>query len=138
MNPLSSFTYYRRHKRRALMLTALLALAVMGLYLLVGLMQESFITPDYTLSGYLRKFSLVQPDLGTTLDPAIAAQIRTHPDVTRVLPQNNVEIGVPGVGGLPFYFRLLGLQETDIATVLAQSGVILVEGHLPQHVKKWD
>jgi ABC-type lipoprotein release transport system permease subunit len=132
MNPLSPFTYYSRHKRQALMLTALMALAVIGLYLLVGLMQESYITPDYTINRYLSNFSLVQPDLGTTLDPAVAAQIRTHPGVAQVLPQNNVEIGVPNVGGLVFYFRLLGLQEADVDTVLAQSSVALVEGQLPQ------
>ena len=132
MNPLSIFIYYHRHKRQAFMLTALMALAVIGLYLLVGLMQESYITPNYTINRYLSNFSLVQPDLGTTLDPAAAAQIRTHPDVAQVLPQNNVEIGVPNVGGLVFYFRLLGLQEADVDTVLAQSGVTLVEGQLPQ------
>ncbi|MFC1975171.1 FtsX-like permease family protein [Chloroflexota bacterium] len=132
MNPLSPLVYYRRHKRRALMLAGLLALAVMGLYLLVGLMQESYITPESTINRYLSKFSLVQPDLGTTLDPAVAAQIRAHPDMAQVLPQNNVEIAVPNVGGLAFYFRLLGLQEADVDTVLAQSGVALSEGQLPQ------
>jgi ABC-type lipoprotein release transport system permease subunit len=132
MNPLSPLIYYRRHKRRALMLTALMALAVIGLYLLVGLFQESYITPDYTINRYLSNFSLVQPELGTTLDPAVAAQIRTHSGVAQVLPQNNVEIAVPNVGGLVFYFRLLGLQEADVDAVLAQSSVALVEGQLPQ------
>jgi ABC-type lipoprotein release transport system permease subunit len=132
MSPLSPFTYYRRHKRQALMLTALMALAVMGLYLLIGLIQESYITPEYTINRYLSNFSLVQSDVGTTLDPAVAAQIRTHPSVAQVLPQNNVEITVPNVGGLGFYFRLLGLQEADMNTVLAQSSVALVEGQLPQ------
>ena len=81
MDPLSLFTYYRRHKRRALMLTALLALAVMGLYLVFGLLQETYITPLYTINQYLSKFSLVQPELGATLDPAVVTQIRAHPDV---------------------------------------------------------
>jgi ABC-type lipoprotein release transport system permease subunit len=132
MNPLSPFTYYRRHKRRALMLTAFLALAVMGLYLLIGLLQETYLTPVYTINQYLSKFSLVQPDLANTLDPAVAAQIRAHPDVAQVLPQNNMEIAVPNVGGDYFPFRLIGLQEADVATVLAQCGVTLIEGQLPQ------
>jgi ABC-type antimicrobial peptide transport system permease subunit len=131
MNPLSPLIYYRRHKGRALMLTALLALAVTGLYLLIGLMQESYVTPNFTINQYLSKFSLVQPDI-LTLDPAIAAQIRTHPGVAHVLPQNDVEITVPNVGGLGFYFRLLGLQEADVDTVLAQSDVTLIKGQLPQ------
>jgi len=132
MNPLSTFTYYRRHKRRALMLTALLALAVMGLYLVFGLLQETYITPLYTINRYLSKFSLVQPDLGTTPDPTVVAQIRAHPDVALVLPQNNVEIAVPNAGGVDTLFRLIGLQEADVATVLAQCGVTLIEGQLPR------
>ena len=132
MNPLSPFSYYRRHKRRALMLAGLLALAVTGLYLLVGLMQETYVTPNLTIGRYLTKFSLVQPDRENALDPTVAAQIRTHPDVAQVLPQNNVEILVPSVGGLSFEFRLLGLQETDVTEVLAHSNVALVKGQLPQ------
>ncbi len=131
MNPLSPLTYYRRHKLQALILTALMALAIMGLYLLIGLMQESYVTPEYTINRYLNNFSLVQSAVNA-LDPAVAAQIRTHPDVAQVLPQNNVQIAVPNVGGLAFSLRLLGLQEADVATVLAQSGVRLIEGQLPQ------
>jgi ABC-type antimicrobial peptide transport system permease subunit len=132
MNPLSPLTYYLRHKRRALMLIGLLALGVTGLYLLVGLMQESFIVPIYTTSQYLATFSLVQSDLANTLDPAVVAQIRAHPDVDQVLPQNNVEVMVSNVGGVFFYFRLIGLQEGDTATVLDRCGTALVEGQLPQ------
>ncbi len=132
MNPLSPTTFYRRHKRQALLLTVLMALAVTGLYLFIGLFRESYVVPDYTINRYLRKFSLVQPDLANTLDPVVVAQIRTHPDVAQVLPQNNVEIAVPNVGGLAFYFRLFGLQEADMGTVLTQSGVTLSEGQLPQ------
>ncbi len=129
-NPLSPFTYYRRHKRRAFTLTALLALTVMGLYLVFGLLQETYITPIYTINRYLSKFSLVQPDLAATLEPAVVTQIRARPDVARVLPQNNVEIAVPT--GVDTPFRLIGLQEADMATVLAQCGVTLLEGQLPR------
>jgi ABC-type lipoprotein release transport system permease subunit len=130
MNPLSPFTYYRRHKRRASMLTALLALTVMGLYLVFGLLQETYITPVFTINRYLSKFSLVQPDLAATLEPAVVTQIRAHPDVARVLAQNNVEIAVPL--GVDTSFRLIGLQEADVPAVLAQCGVTLIEGQLPQ------
>jgi ABC-type lipoprotein release transport system permease subunit len=132
MNPLSPFTYYRRHKRRAVLLVMLMALAVAGLYLLVGLMQETYLTPRSTINRYLSKFSLVQPAPGTALDPALAARIRAHPDVTGVLPENNLDILVQNVGGLAFPFRLIGLQEADAAAVLARSGVTLAEGRLPQ------
>jgi hypothetical protein len=49
MNPLSTLIYYRRHKRQALMLTALLALAVTGLYLVFGLLQETYIAIAHNL-----------------------------------------------------------------------------------------
>ena len=114
------------------MLIGLLALGVVGLYLLVGLMQESFIVPIYTTNQYLSKFSLVQSDLANTLDPTTVAQIRAHPDVDQVLPQNNVEIMVSNVGGVFFYFRLIGLQEGDTAAVLDRCGTALVEGQPPQ------
>ena len=128
MNPLSPLTYYRRHKRQAALLMAFMALAVMGLYLFIGLEQESFFTAWRLMNRYLSKFSLVEPDLTKTLDPAVVAQIRTHPDVAQVLPQNSVEIQVPNTGGASLPFRLLGLQEADVATVLAQSGVTLKAG----------
>jgi ABC-type lipoprotein release transport system permease subunit len=132
MNPLSPFTYYRRHKRRALLLITLLTLAVTGIYLLVGLMQETYVTPLHTINRYLRKFSLVQPDRGNTLDPGVIAQIRANPDVAQVLPQNDLEMAMPNAGGVSTPFRLIGLQEADVATVLAHSNVTLVEGQLPQ------
>jgi len=128
MNPLSPFTYYFRHKRLALMLIAFQALAVTGLYLLVGLMRESYIAPYYTMDRYLSKFSLVQPDQGNALDPAVSERIRANPDVDRIVPQINVEITVPNVGGMFFPFRLLGLQEADAPAVLKRSNVTLKEG----------
>jgi ABC-type lipoprotein release transport system permease subunit len=132
LNPLSPFTYYRRHKRGTLMLTGLLTLAVTGLYLLVGLMHGTYVAPMYTYSRHLRKFSLVQPAGTGTLDPAVVAQIRTHPDVAQVLPQYNVIILTTSVGGTFAPCRLMGLQEEDMAKVLSHSGIVLVEGQLPQ------
>ena len=41
MNPLSPFTYYRRHKRRVLLLTALMALAGLN-YIFVTQRQAEF------------------------------------------------------------------------------------------------
>lgn len=131
MNPLSPVSYYRRHKRRSLLLTMLLALAVMGLYLVISVLLETFITPLYTVNRYLSNFSLVQPDMGA-LDPAVVARIRSNPEVALVLPQNHVEIAVPNAGGVDTPFRLIGLQEADVAAVLAQSAVTLAEGQLPR------
>lgn len=132
MNPLSAWTFYRRHKLRAGLLLALIGLMVMGMYLLPGLALETFFTPTYILNLYLGKFSLVQPELEKELDPAVVSQIRSHPDVAQVLLQNNLRIEIPSVGGFDADFRLIGLQEADIATVMAHSGVTLKEGQMLQ------
>jgi ABC-type lipoprotein release transport system permease subunit len=130
MNPLSTLSYYRRHKRQALMLVGLISLTVTGLYLVFSLLQETYITPLYTINRYLSRFSLVQPEPGTTLDPAVVTQIGAHPDVAQLLPQNNVEIAIPS--GVDTFFRFIGLQDADMVTVLTQCDVQLVEGQLPQ------
>jgi ABC-type lipoprotein release transport system permease subunit len=130
MNPFSIFTYYRRHKRQTLMLVGLIALSVTGLYLVFSLLQETYITPLFTINRYLSRFSLVQAEPGTTLDPAVITQINASPDVAQVLPQYNVEIAIPS--GVDTLFRLIGLRDADMTAVLAQCGVRIVEGHLPE------
>jgi putative ABC transport system permease protein len=132
MNPLSPLTYFLRHKGQSLLLTAVLALAVMGLYLFIGLAEETYIIPAYTINRYLDKFNLVQPDLVPSLATNVVARIRANPDVSQVLPQNDVKIKVANVGGANFLFRLIGLEEMDVATILSQCGVTLKEGQLPQ------
>jgi ABC-type lipoprotein release transport system permease subunit len=132
MNPLSPFIYSLRHARLTLALAAILALTVAGLYLFIGLAQETYIAPAYVISRYLSKFSLVQPNEAQTLDPDTAARILASPDVARVLPQNDLRIKVTNIGGANFPFRLIGLKEGDMGAVLAQSGVTLKEGRLPR------
>ena len=132
MNPLSPYTYTRRNKAQSVMLVALIALAVAGVYLLAGLMRDSYVTPDYTINRYLSKFSVVQSATTGALDPSVRAQISEHPAVAQIVPQKNIEISVPNIGGLIFFFRLFGLQAADLEMVLDQSGVSLAEGTLPQ------
>lgn len=132
MNPLFPLTYYRRHKSLTLMLTALFALTIMGVYMFFGLAQETYIEPAYAINAYLTKFSLVQPELVPALDPDSVARIRANPDVAQMLPFNNVNIKVPNIGGDNILFHLIGLREADVETVLTQSGVTLKEGRLPQ------
>ncbi|MBN2085527.1 MAG: hypothetical protein JW748_09925, partial [Anaerolineales bacterium] len=132
MNPLSPITYFLRHKRLSLMLTAVLAMTVAGLYLFIGLAQETYIEPAFMISRYLTKFSLVQPNEVPALAPDTAARILASPDVARVIPQNDLRIKVTNIGGANFSFRLIGLREGDAGTVLAQAGVSLKEGNLPR------
>ena len=43
MNPLSTWTFYRRHKGRAALLLSLIGLATIGLYLMIGLFRATFV-----------------------------------------------------------------------------------------------
>lgn len=128
MNPLSIFTFYRRHKRQALLLAGIQALAVTGLFLLVGLVRESYIAPYYTVNQAMERFSLVQPDPGTALDAETAERIRNGPDIELAVPQANLSVGLPNVGGLYFTFRLIGLRREDLPAVLARCGADLQSG----------
>jgi ABC-type lipoprotein release transport system permease subunit len=131
MNPLSPFTYSRRHKAWALALAGLMALASAAVYLVIGLLYETYITPLYATNRYLTKFSLAQPDSESALDPAAAEAIRANPDVERTFPQRNLELWVPNLGVTVSPFRLIGLREEDRGAVLDLCGVELAEGRLP-------
>jgi ABC-type lipoprotein release transport system permease subunit len=132
MNPLSSFTYAFRHKRLTLMLTAILAFTVAGLYLFIGLAQKTYIEPAFVINRYLTKFNLVMPDQAPALDPDTIDRIRSNPDVAQVLPQAHLAVKVANIGGANFLFRLIALHAPDIGTVLSQTGVTLKEGRLPE------
>jgi ABC-type antimicrobial peptide transport system permease subunit len=132
MNPLSSFTFASRHKRLIVMLTAIMALTVAGLYLFIGLAQKTYIEPAFVINRYLTKFNLVMPDQAPSLDPDSINRIFANPDVAHVLPQAHLAIKVANIGGANFLFRLIPLHAPDFGTVLSQSGVTLTEGRLPE------
>ena len=131
MNPLSPFLYCRRHKTWTLALTGLLALASAAVYLVFGMLYETYITPLYVTNRYLARFSLAQAEAGSALEPAAAEAIRSNPDVERTFPQRNIELWVPNLGVTVSPFRLIGLREEDYGAVLDLSGVELCEGRLP-------
>jgi len=134
MNPLSVWTFYRRHKRRAALLLSLISLVTAGLYLMVALSWAIFIEPMRSNLMFLSKYSVVQPDLGNELDPTVIAQIRANPDVRQVIPANHdLGIGLPEVmGGEDTWFNLLALMEEDIPYVMERCGATLKEGRLLQ------
>jgi len=63
-----------------------------------------------------------------TMDLGIAAQIRAHPDVAAVLPENGLYIGVPM--GMVVPTPLLGLTEADLPVVMEALDLQLKEGRL--------
>jgi ABC-type antimicrobial peptide transport system permease subunit len=63
-----------------------------------------------------------------TLDSGIAAQIRAHPDVAAVLPENGLYVGVPM--GMVIPTPVLGVTEADLPVVMEACDLRLKEGRL--------
>jgi ABC-type antimicrobial peptide transport system permease subunit len=125
MNPLSPFTYYRRHKRSALLQIALISLATAGLFILVGVLDA---IPLRANVSYLTKISRVIPT-GGALDPAVVSQVQTHPGVARAIPDNGLRISLPTLLGTDSQ-RLLGVSPQDAQVLMQHCGVRLKEGRM--------
>jgi ABC-type antimicrobial peptide transport system permease subunit len=125
MNPLSPFTYYRRHKRGALLQIALIGLATLGLYILVAVLDT---IPMRANVSYLTRLSRVAPT-GGALDPALVSQIQAHPDVARVIPDNGLMITMPALFGTDS-LHLMGVSTQDAEYLMGQCGVRLKAGRM--------
>ncbi len=134
MNPLSAWTFYRRHKRRAALLLSLIILVTAGIYLMGALVWGVFVEPVRLAHMALSKFSLVTPESDATgPDPAVIAQVRANPDVAQVIPTTFIRVELPGmVSGEGHQFELYGLMEKELPYVLEKSGATLKKGQLPQ------
>jgi lipoprotein-releasing system permease protein len=125
VNPRSPLTYYRRHKRSALLQIALVSLATVGLFVLVGVLDA---IPLRANVSYLTRLSRVIPT-ARALDPGTVSRIQTHPDVVRVIPDNGLRISLPSLIGTDSQ-RLLGVSPQDAQVLLQHCGVRLKEGRM--------
>jgi ABC-type lipoprotein release transport system permease subunit len=139
MNPLSPFTYYRRRKGQALLVLVLIGSLTLGVYVVVSLTGVSFGTIRYSFHYLTRMSRLLAsqgPDIGMQsqiatigmLDPGIVAQIRAHPDVAAVLPENGLYVGVPV--GVVIPTPVLGVTEADLPVVMEACDLRLKAGRL--------
>jgi lipoprotein-releasing system permease protein len=126
MNPLSPWTYYRRHKRSALLQIALISLATVGLFILVGVLDAAI--PLRANVSYITKLSRVIPT-GGGLNPGVVSQIQTHPDVARTIPDNGLRISLPSLIGTDSQ-RLLGVSPQGAQYLMQHCGVRLKEGRM--------
>jgi len=126
MNPLSPMTYYRRHKKNALLLVALITLATVVLYAIVGVLDSLIMQLDFS---YLSRISRVRPDTGQALELGVVPQIQAHPDVARVVWDNGLTIAVPTLGGIDA-MHLMGVPQNDVQYSMERCGVRLKEGRL--------
>jgi len=139
MNPLSPFTYYRRHKGQALLLLVLIGSLTLGVTTMVRLTDVLFESMRFPFH-YLTRMSRLMPSAGPdidwqsrtstsgTVDTGIAAQIRAHPDVAAVLPENGLYVGVPM--GMVVPTPVLGVTEADLPVVMEACDLRLKEGRL--------
>ena len=139
MNPLSPFTYTLRHKGQALLLLVLIGSLTLGVHAMVSLtdvMFESIRHPIHYLTRMSRLLPSEGPGVGWaseistsgTLDSGVAAQIRAHPDVAAVLPENGLYVGVPM--GVVVPIPVLGVTEADLPVVMKACDLRLKAGRL--------
>ena len=130
MNPLSVWTYYRRHRPRAALLFGASLLTTVGIYLMAALMWNLYVEPGRSNYRFLSKFSVVIPEhTPNGPDPSVVARLRTNPDIAQVIPATAIWITVPGLmQGEGNGFHLWGVGAEDIPTILEQCGATLKEG----------
>jgi ABC-type lipoprotein release transport system permease subunit len=129
MNPLSPFTYYRRHKGQALLLLVLIAALTLGvhmMYSLTNVLGETY----YHSVRYLTRMSRLSFD-GTSDSTiaAVASQIRAHEGVAHVFFENGLQANAPAVIGVA-EFPILGVTKADLPVVLGACDLWLKTGRL--------
>jgi ABC-type lipoprotein release transport system permease subunit len=131
MNPLSPLTYYRRHKRQTLLMMSLVSLVTLGVCIMVGMLYPVLEHNSIVVLGPLSHFSLVYPAVGSSPEPTVVSQIRAHPDVAGVIPENGLGlfIQVPSLVATSG-FRVLGLSEADLQVLMDACHLRLKEGRL--------
>jgi ABC-type lipoprotein release transport system permease subunit len=129
--PLSSWTFYLRHRRRGLMLVVAVALMILGITFPMFLTSAMIDAQDPFFLNYLRHIGVVSPSGGHVVDPGTAGQIRAHPAVARVIPatQLGLTISIPPL--TITQARIYGVSERDLPVLIDLLGMQLQEGRLP-------
>jgi len=132
--PLAPATFYRRHRRRAVLLIGGMGLMIMAVVLFIFALaldadaQEPFL-------GYLSRVSIVRsPGIIQSLDPGVVARIEAHPAVERVIPMapryTMLKVTIPPFASAeasPF-----GVYAEDMAYLVEMYDLKLKEGRLPR------
>jgi hypothetical protein len=130
VNPLSPLAYYRRHKGRALLLVALIALTILGVCVMVRLLDST--TEQYEATeSYLTRLSLVYAR-ADSFELGVVSRIQAFPDVARTIPAKSLWVTVPRFGALPSDYPLFGVSEADLPALMEVCDLGLKAGRLPQ------
>jgi putative ABC transport system permease protein len=132
--PLNSVTYYLRHKRQAFLVVGMMGVMIFAVTLIIFILGVSAAARE-PFVGYLRQVSLVRsPGIIQQLNPATAAQIKTHPSVERVIPVaprfHMANAWIPPFDSAevsPF-----AVHAEDMIYLVELYGLELKEGHLPR------
>jgi len=130
VRPLSSLTFYLRHRQRGVLMILSTALMVMGITLPVFLL-SAMTSAMMPYMEYLQQVSVISP-VHSELDPGIVGQIRGHPAVAHTIPAISlgIQMILPPGGGTDV--RLYGVSEADLPILLELYGVQVQEGRLPR------
>jgi len=128
--PLSSLTFYLRHRRRGILIVLSMALMVLGITFPVFLF-SAMTSAMLPAIEYLQYVSEIAP-VHAELDPGVVGQVRSHPAVARTIPaiRLGMQMILPPGGGTSI--DLYGVSETDLPILLDLYGVQVQEGRLPQ------
>jgi ABC-type lipoprotein release transport system permease subunit len=127
MMPVSPFAYHRRHKRRALLMVALIALTTLGVSVMVRVL-DSVIEYSEAMDRYLTRFSMVSA-IGGPLEPGVLPRIQAHPDVARVVVEKSLYVVMPPIDR---GFDLFGISQADVQVLMDACDLRLKEGRFLQ------
>ena len=131
-SPLSSWVFYLRHRRRGLMLTAALALAILGVVFPVFVFAPLINTQRLVYVNQFRTISQVSPRQSRAVAPATLGQIRADPAVARIVQVMELPmiVSVPPGGRVSAF--VYGVPEESFPYIIDALGMELKEGHLPR------
>jgi ABC-type lipoprotein release transport system permease subunit len=130
--PLASWTFYRRHKQRAVLSTGAMALMIIAVVMFIFLLTATRHAQTAYL-GNLSRMSLVFSASSSRLDPGVISQVRTHPTVERAIPfvqYTMLSILIPP--GESSYISPFGVYAEDMAYLVELYGLELAQGSLPR------
>jgi ABC-type lipoprotein release transport system permease subunit len=130
VRPLSSLTFYLRHRQRGVLTILSTALMVLGIAFPVFLF-SAITSAMMPFMDYLQYASVVSP-IHSELDPGVVGQIRSHPTVAHAIPAIplSIQMILPPGGGTDT--NIYGVSEADLPILLELFDVHVQKGRLPQ------
>ena len=134
MNPLSTWTYFSRHKRYTILIVILSIIVTIGLYSLIALVWGVFVEPGRLAYNAFSKFSLVTlQSTARGTQTSLLVRLQSNLDIERIIPATFIRIELPGlVPGQGFQFDLLGLNEDDVTFLQKRFAATVKNGRNPQ------